>query len=94
MLHMVCLQGVVDDVKTLIDAGADVNARADFGIVPLHRAVGASDQRAALTIVRMLLAAGADPNVTNEFGNTPLTKATERSWLDIAEEIIAAGGVG
>jgi ankyrin repeat protein len=93
LLHMVSRQGIVADVETLIEAGADVNARAEFNTTPLDSALGAIDQIAALAIVKLLLAAGADPNTKNEFGLTPIAQSTRRGWVDIADEIRSAGGI-
>lgn len=47
-----------DQVKLLIESGADVNACTEFGSSPIFEAVVANDRE----IVRLLLENGADPN--------------------------------
>jgi ankyrin repeat protein len=64
VLHTVCSWGDVDAVKTLVLAGADVNAKGDMGGTPLFNAViGRSAQ-----VVDFLLKSGADPNIANDYG--------------------------
>ena len=58
-------------VILLLEAGADPNARDDWGSTPLHRGV----HNANLVVTSHLLAAGADPNIRNNRGNTPLKSA-------------------
>jgi hypothetical protein len=55
-------------VKALLDAGADVNARAPDGSAALHRA--SREGHAPVAAAR--LAHGADPNATDGAGWTPL----------------------
>ena len=63
VLHTVCSWGDVDAVKTLVLAGADVNAKGDMGGTPLFNAViGRSAQ-----VVDFLLRSGADPNMSNDY---------------------------
>ncbi len=68
-------------VQLLIDAGADVNARAPAATdnTPLHQAAGNADS------TRRLLAAGADPTLTNANGDTPLDLAERSGAEDVAE---------
>ena len=54
-------------VKTLLDAGADLNARDESGWTPLHWAVWLSETPA---VVKTLLDAGADPNARTKDGLT------------------------
>jgi uncharacterized protein len=58
-LHVVCRWGDFDSVVTLIEAGADVNARGEYGMTPLFAAV---DSQSAV-IARLLLDSGADPSM-------------------------------
>jgi ankyrin repeat protein len=80
-LHMACLRGAVDDVRLLIVAGADVNARTDIGATPAHRAVGGQNAE----ILRLLLEAGADPAASTMYGSTLDSMIEERKLPAFAE---------
>ena len=56
-------------VQDCLGAGADPNARAEFGRTPLHRAAAHSQTP---EVVTALVNAGADPNARDEVGDTPL----------------------
>ena len=58
--------GSVAAMQTLIDAGADVNAKNDFDITPLMWCA------ADFTKVKLLVAKGADVNARSKQGRTPL----------------------
>ena len=56
-------------MKALLDAGADLKARDQFGLTPLHRAAANSKTPA---VVKALLDAGADLKARDQFGiHTP-----------------------
>jgi ankyrin repeat protein len=55
-------------VQLLLQHGADVNARAEENLTPLHRAASALQLQNA----KLLLAAGADVCLSNDEGMTPL----------------------
>jgi cytohesin len=59
-----------------IDAGADVNARDDGGITPLHWGMGNMNSEG----VRVLLKAGADPDAADAYGRTPLHWACDQKY--------------
>jgi cytohesin len=59
-------------VRALLDAGADVRARA-FGKTALHFAAKAG----FVETVRLLLDAGADPNARDDDGHTPLWSTSQ-----------------
>ena len=61
-----------EDVRLVLDAGADVNARNEVGATALMWAVDDLDK------TRLLLRKGADPNARSDDGRTPLLVAT--SW--------------
>ena len=54
-------------VKTLIQAGGDVNEQAEYGWTPLHLA---SDD-GHVEVITALLTAGADKTVKDKDGRTP-----------------------
>ncbi|HWB99744.1 MAG TPA: ankyrin repeat domain-containing protein, partial [Bryobacteraceae bacterium] len=78
--------GSLEAFQMLLDAGADVNARNDFGLTPLIAAAGDRDK------VRLLLAKGADVNARSKLGRTPLMIAAATAGCsDIVELLIAKG---
>ena len=70
-LHWAVLAGRTGVVKTLLDAGADVNVRDGFGRTPLHGIAGGGPS----AIVELLLAHGADSNARDKDGRTPTDEA-------------------
>lgn len=61
----------VANSKRLLSEGADVNARDDEGLTPLHAAAS----RNSVDVVRLLIEAGADVNARSNNGETPLFNA-------------------
>ena len=72
------------EVKGCLASGVEVNARAEGGWTPLHRAAWFSDNPA---VVEVLLDAGADVNARDEDGYTPLHNA---AWFDPNPAVIEA----
>ena len=68
-LHLDAVVGTPASVRTLLDAGAAVNARDEGGWTPLHLATGLSRSPA---VVQTLLDAGARLDARDERGRTPL----------------------
>jgi ankyrin repeat protein len=88
LLHHLCQENRVDCVKMLVQKGADINLKDEFGWTPLHRtAVRGSTESA-----RVLLEHGAVVNNTNEDGNTALDLATQWGHSETAAVIREAGG--
>jgi ankyrin repeat protein len=86
-LHIACWQKFESIAKVLIQAGADVNSRGDFGATPLHYAVFEGDEYST-PIVKALLTAGADPNLTDTRSSaTPLKWAQREHHDGLAESI-------
>lgn len=73
-IHVACIQGNLEDVVALLEAGAEVNAAGDLGYTPLHHAAGDGH----LDIVNALLRHGADVDAKNEFGERPVDLARDR----------------
>ena len=67
-MHLVFNQNP-DVITTLINAGADVNARNKYGSTPLMYASGANQNPDVITT---LINAGADVNARDKDGWTPL----------------------
>ena len=72
-------------VRQCLNAGADPNARGQYGETPLHRVAWASDDNAGA--IRLLIAAGADVNARSNGGSTPLHLAA--SWPDNFAIVVA-----
>jgi len=75
--------------QTLLDAGADVNARSrnDFDVLPLHSAVAGNRD----AVVALLIEAGADVNATQRHRYTPLHGAAQNGAAGTVERLVAAG---
>lgn len=87
-----CERGHVEVVKTLIDAGVDVNHVNNLGWTGLLEAILLSDGGPRhQQIVRLLIDHGADVNLADRMGVTPLQHACERGQKAIADMLIAAG---
>lgn len=74
-LHYAALENRVDDVRRLIDQGADVDFADKNGYTPLHFAA----QEHAVEALQLLIAAGARLELEDSYGNTPLWRATANS---------------
>lgn len=87
-LHFAAAKGLTKIAKALLDAGADVNAAAEYDRTPLHCAI----RHGRTDMVRLLLEREADPNAED---NGPLMEALalsdEDSSLTIARLLIKAG---
>ena len=82
------VDGKYDDVKYLVDKGADINVRGPGGATPLMVAVDGGD----LDIVKLLVAGGADINATTlESGRTALIVAAEYGRKEIVEFLLHKG---
>ncbi|MBL0173260.1 MAG: ankyrin repeat domain-containing protein [Gemmatimonadaceae bacterium] len=68
-------------VRRLIFAGADVEARGENGIQPLHLAASRGDQ----ALCELLVSRGADPQASMDDGTTPAKLAKARGFTALAE---------
>jgi uncharacterized protein len=73
-LNSAAARGYVDIAYTLLEAGADPNAKQDGDVSPLHSAAINGD----IEMIRLLLNYGADLQVANKDGKTPLDLATQK----------------
>lgn len=78
-------------VRALLDAGADVNAKTEYGATALHFAA----DKGHLAVVRLLIERKADVNARDKFyGVAPLTWAAMRNHAPVTGALIAAGATG
>lgn len=74
-------------VSALINAGADVGARNDYGVSALSEAALLGSQG----VIEVLLGAGADPNSTNAEGETALMLVARTGNIRAATRLLDAG---
>jgi uncharacterized protein len=74
-------------VQTLLDRGANVDARDEYGFTALTMAISVRQPK----IIEMLLAHHADPNARNEINMPPLTWALMLRQTAIADILLKAG---
>ena len=83
-LHIAVRDDNMAEVQALLDSGADVNARNDYGTTPLHSV------RSNAALVQLLLANGADINASTAHNDTPLSSAAGGD-LAIVQILLDAG---
>ncbi|MCY4122379.1 MAG: ankyrin repeat domain-containing protein [Acidobacteria bacterium] len=74
-------------VRSLVDAGADVNTAQPDGATALHWAAYRNDHETAA----LLIDAGADVNAANELGATPVWLAADNGSADMVARLLDAG---
>jgi len=85
-LFVAIQQGHINQVKTLITGGADVNLRTPGGDTLL---IVAADEN-KLEIVRLLLHSGADVNAKNGANDTALIRASLKGHRGVVKELLKA----
>lgn len=71
--------GRKDVVEFLLQNGANVHARDDGGLIPLHNACSFGHAE----VVNMLLSHGADSNARDNWDYTPLHEAAIKGKIDV-----------
>src|SRR5689334_8080621 len=66
-IHIAAWKGTVEDVRSLLENGADANQRGEFGMTPLHYA----DMARSREKIECLLKGGADPTLRCDRGLLP-----------------------
>ncbi len=88
-LHLAAFFGKLEAARTLLTAGAPVEAYGDNGLAnqPLHAAAAGKH----VEICRLLLAAGADVEATQHGGFRPLHEAADSGDVELVELFLSAG---
>jgi len=87
-LNQAVVDGDIDEVKSQISAGADVNSKdARTGWTLLHIAI----RKQRTEIAQFLIDKGADVNARDNRGRMPLHFAAEVGQKEIVEKLIAKG---
>jgi ankyrin repeat protein len=85
-LMFAALYGDTSVMRSLLDSGADPNARNDAGATALMWAIDDAEK------TRILLSRGADPNVRSDDGATPLLLAATRPGsLEVVKALLDSG---
>ena len=82
-LREAAMFGKIEAVKQHIAAGADVNAKDEWGTTPLHSAASEGHKE----VVELLIEKGADVNAKDVDGDTPLDWATHPSNPNASAEL-------
>ncbi|HWW38565.1 MULTISPECIES: ankyrin repeat domain-containing protein [unclassified Pedobacter] len=82
-LHYTAQEDLPEIADLLIQAGADLEVKDDYGNTPLWRATFSSKGRGEM--IQLLLAKNADPNNKNDSGISPLELADTIANYDIKQ---------
>ena len=86
-LHKATREGDLEQVRALIDAGADLDAQGDNGETPLNTAI----LEGHVLVAILLIDRGADIQARNKGGFTPLHAAAYANAIEIAEKLLSRG---
>jgi ankyrin repeat protein len=88
-LHFAAFFGKAEAARTLLEAGAAVDAvtRNPFANQPLHAAAAGRH----IEVCRVLLAAGADVKATQHGGAAPLHESAQHGDVEMSELFLSAG---
>ncbi|MEK6705290.1 MAG: ankyrin repeat domain-containing protein [Bdellovibrionota bacterium] len=87
MLRHEAKYGRISRIESLIQQGADVNGRAEYGETALYYSILFGRVKASLRLIEL----GADPNTTDDMDRTPLLKAADDCNYRIVEALLKVG---
>ena len=87
-LSVAAFDGLVDEVRRLIKAGADVRKKDEEG----NYALGEAAVNGQTDTVVLLLSLGADPNSRGVYDRTPIWRATFNNHTDTVKALLEGGG--
>ena len=91
-LHAAFEEGSVEAVEALLDGGADVDIRDEFGETPLMSAIIKGPSTSLAKTIDVLLDGGADPNIQDVNGNSALHHAAKLEGKADAVPILLKNG--
>ncbi|XP_061163994.1 ankyrin repeat and SOCS box protein 8-like [Saccostrea echinata] len=77
----------LDDIKLILDGGADINGMVTKGLRPLHYATFVNSSEC----VQFLINNGASVNLTDDVGYTPLHICSRKGYTDVMKILIENG---
>jgi ankyrin repeat protein len=82
--------GHIDIVRLLLDKGAKIDAKNNYG----QTALAQSAEHGNIEIVRLLLEKGASIEAGDKYGKTPLGESVEKAHFDVARALLDKGAKG
>lgn len=86
-LHVACIKGNLDRVRSLLEANATPNTKDNAGWTPLHEAVN----HGYTEVVELLVKAGAFIDVPGAGNVTPLHEAVSNNHIEIIKLLVTHG---
>jgi len=86
-LMQAALTGSADEVKKLVESGADINAQDEFGWTALRYAVRTTKTEAAAALIEL----GADVDMPSKSGRTPVMSVAANGLEDMVKLLLDAG---
>ena len=80
-LHDAAIRGSLEEIKSLIENGEDVNVVDEFGFTPLHLVINHMPWSKGKSIGKFLIETGADVNTTGQDGVSPLQMALKHGVI-------------
>jgi ankyrin repeat protein len=87
-LHIAAKNGNVEEVRRLIESGADVNEKDQYGNTPLHSSI---NELVDIELPELLITHGADVNEKDQTGRAPIHLATNFQHKKLVELLIEHG---